>query len=362
MKHPSDGTLRRLLDDPQAVPLVVKDHALTCEICRASMEAIRSDAAHAEAIFSGTGNAPSVDSAYRRFLSAQREGKSPGIRLQGPARPWMRPATVGAVVFALAGVLAFTPVGSFAAGLLTIFEPQTVAPVPVSPGAIASAVKGLQAFGTLQGNGGGHDSEVASAAQAGTTAGLDVLVPGWLPSGLGSATYTVTSGRTLSFTFSQQKAEAWAAQQGQTLSPMPTGMDGATLYGTFYPGEAAVYGITTSGSAPQLVIAETKAPVVTSSGPTVTEISGYLASIPGISPELKADIQSFGNPTSVLPIPIPITKASGQTVTIQGVQGVAVDLTGGLGAGVVWEKGGVIYTVAGQIPLAEILQIASSLH
>ena len=61
---------------------------------------------------------------------------------------------------------------------------------------------------------------------------------------------------------------------------------------------------------------------MTSTGVTPTQLEDYLLAQPGISPQLAADIKAIGDPTTTLPIPVPVQFATSSKVTVQGVQGV----------------------------------------
>jgi anti-sigma factor RsiW len=101
---------------------------------------------------------------------------------------------------------------------------------------------------------------------------------------------------------------------------------------------------------------------VTSTGATVAQIEDYLLRQPGVSPSLAAEIRSIGDPETTMPIPIPIERAFGLRVTVQGVSGLGVGDNTGVGGVVVWQRGGIIYAVAGQLPQRDILAIAESLR
>jgi hypothetical protein len=233
--------------------------------------------------------------------------------------------------------------------------------------------------------------QVASAAAAAAATGLVVHAPASLPAGVPTnVTYTVLSQGTASFTFSAAKAQAAAAATGKTLPPMPAGLDGSTLQVTIGPAVVATYGGTMGiggegtrlrgrhagikgvatgraaehpeGNMPSLVVAEAAQPRITSTGATVKEIEDYLLAQPGVSPQLAAEIKAIGDPTTALPIPVPVERATAQTVQVQGVSGLAVGDNTGIGSGVIWEKDGVVYGVAGALPESQILAIANSLQ
>src|SRR5258708_39375271 len=133
------------------------------------------------------------------------------------------------------------------------------------------------------------------------------------------------------FTFDSSKAAAAAAKTGKSLPALPNGMEGAKLTVTVGPAILEVYGnlkantnTNSSSSAqdiniPQLVIAESSAPVVTSSQVTAKQLENYILSIPGISKELSAAIKAIGDPSSTLIIPIPIQYATSTSLTAHAV-------------------------------------------
>jgi hypothetical protein len=113
---------------------------------------------------------------------------------------------------------------------------------------------------------------------------------------------------------------------------------------------------------PPLVIVQAPVPNVTSTGATVAQIEDYLLRQPGVSPTLAAEIRSIGDPETTMPIPIPIERAFGQRVTVQGVSGLGIGDNTGVGGVVVWQRAGIIYAVAGQLPQRDIMAIAESLR
>jgi hypothetical protein len=108
------------------------------------------------------------------------------------------------------------------------------------------------------------------------------------------------------------------------------------------------------------VIAQTRVPTVDSTGATAAELEDYLLSQPGVPPDIAAQIRAIKDPSSTLPIPIPKGLATTEQVQVNGVQGLLIKAV--LGAGVVWQKNGVIYAVGGQLTPEQVLAIATSLH
>jgi hypothetical protein len=383
--HLDDGVLRRLYDEPAALPQD-RAHLVACAECKVRFAAIQADARHAASLFAVTPARPpnataalarvraqlssevvrtetarkSIDQPFRRvpmYVAAQRR------RLTSPLGAFALAAAV------VAGV-AFSPAASLANGFLTIFEPKEIVALPVTTSELQS-LPNLSAYGTMSGGHGSRALQASSAAQAATLAGTTLHVPGWLPSGVPSTIfYQVMPASTATFTFSAAKVRASAAATGRALPPMPPSLDGSSIRATVGP-----VVITTYGSAllqndsrrrreviPSLVVLQAPAPSVASTGASVQQILDYLLAQPGISPALVTEIKAIGDPTSTLPIPIPIDLATAQSVHINGASGLAIGDNTRVGSGVVWEQDGMVYGVAGGMPESDILAIARSLH
>ena len=182
---------------------------------------------------------------------------------------------------------------------------------------------------------------VTSAAEAQTVSGLKVPTVASLPSGVSTTvTYAAMPQAVAVFTFSKDKAAAAAAQAGKTLPALPAGMEGAQLTVTVGPAVAEIYGNMNKPSAssdisqlglPQLVVAESTAPVATSAQVTVKQLEDYLIAQPGISAELKAAIKAIGDPSTTLPVPIPLGQAAATNVSVHGTNGLFIGDSTGLG-------------------------------
>jgi len=110
-----------------------------------------------------------------------------------------------------------------------------------------------------------------------------------------------------------------------------------------------------------LVVVQAPAPRVYSTGASVREIVDYLLAQPGISANLAAQVRAIGDPSTTLPVPIPMSRAAAQPVLVQGVQGLAVGDETGVGGGVIWQRGGMVYAVAGPLRESDLLAVANSL-
>src|SRR3989304_3632622 len=256
----------------------------------------------------------------------------------------------------------YTPLRSYAEGFLTIFPPKQFVAVPLTESDLSN-LPSLQDYGTLVQPFYPEAVRVDSAEAASSMSGMRVLVPANLPSGVESAPrYEVMPGRSAIFTFSAGKAQAAAGARGQQLPPMPAHFAGRSLQIvvgaivlTTYPGPE-----NTQLPIPSLVIGQAEAPVVRSTGVSVEELQQYLAQ-PGISQGLAQAVRGLGDPAATLPIPIPLNMAAAHPVQVQGVSGLAVADSTGLGSGVIWEKDGLAYGVAGPLLESELLAVANPL-
>ncbi|HEY8854355.1 MAG TPA: hypothetical protein VIN12_03675 [Candidatus Dormibacteraeota bacterium] len=363
MAHLSDGTLRRKFDDADSVTESDNRHYSACADCQSRYATMAEDARTVAGALAVPDIKVDVASAFSRVRSAPAAQLRFGIRLPivSPAsRPVMGLLAASFVVLALV-------VTGIAEGIF--FQPKSVQAVPVSVADLQS-LSGLTDFGTLTWTTKPAPQLVTSATEAATVSGLNVPAVGTLPSGVSSnVTYAAMPAAVGVFTFDAAKAAAAAAKAGKTLPAMPAGMDGSKLTVTVGPAVVEIFGNLNTGAAadasqltlPQLVVGESSAPVVTSSGVSTQQLEDYLLSLPGVSPQLAAAIRAVKDPSTTLPIPIPIEYATSTSVKVQGVDGVAVGDNTGLGAGVIWIKGGTVYGVAGSLKQDVILDIANGL-
>jgi hypothetical protein len=268
----------------------------------------------------------------------------------------------GAFVALIAAVttLGLTPAGSIAQSFINLFEPQQVATIQVSAADLRSLSQ-LQHFGRVSFPGALAPRHVSDAQAASAASGMQVLTPSFRPQGTPSAArYEVLAGGTGSFTFSTSRARSWAAAYHTQLPAVPAGIDGSTLSVTTGNTVLATYSAGT-GSLPDLVIGQTQAPRIATTGASVHDMEAYVLSLPGLSSTLRTQIQSLGNPTSVLVLPVPTDLATSHAVTVNGAHGYAISDNTGLGSVVIWEKDGVIYGVGGTLSESAALQTAGSL-
>ena len=281
---------------------------------------------------------------------------------------WLKGLSAAATVALVATVLT---VSGLAETILTIFEPKQIVAVPITSSDLRGA-SSFDAYGTLTWTEQPKPYDVPDVRTAARESGMTVVIPSNLPAGVGAPRYGVMPKTTATFTFSAEKARQAAATQKRTPPPMPANMDGSKLFITGGPAVVAFYddGTTPTGATgaspftgmPKLVVAQGKPPVVQSDGVTVDQLQSYLLQQPGISPQLAAQIRAIKDPSSTLPVPIPVDMATSKKVTVQGVEGIFVGDSTGLGSAVIWQKDGIVYGVAGTLTEQQVLAVANSLH
>jgi hypothetical protein len=362
--HLSEGTLRRMVDDPGVHSGADARHFKTCAECQARYKTVSEDARAIASLMTTPDLKVDVASAFSRVRLAPAARPRFGFRL-----PVLRPGSRPMVLALAAAVAAVALLATAIAQDKNTFSPNTVTPVPVTVADMQSLSQ-LSAYGTVSWTEQPQLQIVTSAAEATSISGLQVPTVASLPTGVSTTvTYAAMPQAAAVFTFSQAKAAATAAQTGKALPALPAGMDGAQLTVTVGPAVAEIYGNfnkpssadITQVSLPQLIVAESSAPVATSTQVTVKQLEDYILAQPGLSPELTAAIKAIGDPSTTLPIPVPVQFATSSSVPIQGVQGLALGDNTGVGAGVIWVKNGVVYGVVGTVKQLDAIDIANHL-
>src|SRR5438128_1803269 len=353
-----------MVDDADARSGADAAHLEGCSECQARMNVVAEDASSIAALLAVPEARVHVGAAFQRVM--QQPKSQPALVRFPILRPASRPtfALVAAVVAAAVVIVAFTFSGFF-------FKPTTVKTVPVTV-ADVQALSQLADYGTITWSKEPQLQATTSAADAAAIAGgMQPPVVAQLPVGVSTTvTYGGMSEAQATFTFSAAKAAAAAAAKGQTPPTLPAEMDGATLTITVGPAVGEIYSNMnkpTTGSStdqinlPQLIIAKSASPKVTSTQVTAQQLEDYILAQPGISDQLKNAIKAIGDPSTTLLIPVPIEYATSTPVNVQGVEGVALGDNTGVGSGVVWVKNGSVYVVAGSIKQSDAIDIANNL-
>jgi len=360
MYHVPSPVLRRLADEPLAVPDRSRRHLAGCDRCQAQSSQVAGDAALAARLLSAPAEISDIDLEWillQDRLASPDAAQRPAGRAPGRMPRRLAHVSVGAGTAVVAGVLA---VGAAAATVLnTVYAPTRVAPVEVNAGDLraienvtgigtgqlpASGSRQLT-FGEVSWTTAGGPQQVSSIARASAITGLAFPTPGTLPAGVGAISQIMAQPRvTATIRFSQNAGP---------------GVAGSTLEVTAGPAIAVQYGGATGGSdLPTLAIAAARRPVASSTGATASQLETFLLSRPGLPAGLVQELRLLGKPGGILPVPVP----SGMWEQLQGVGGVPAVLVtdpGAFASAVIWEsRDGVVHAVGGLLDKEDALGVA----
>jgi hypothetical protein len=301
-----------------------------------------------------------TETGLTRFAATVRRTDARSARRVLPAVALARPMKWLAAAAGIVVVATTLSMTGLADTILQIFETKQFAAVTVTATDLQTLGQ-LSQFGTLTWSAQPNPHPVASMAAASAETGLpafSVTVPASVTA---TAQYGVLARTTATFVFDASLARTSAAAVGRTAPPMPAKLDGSTLVFTGGPAIVVTYGAMGAGSG-TLMVGVAKAPTVSSDGASVSEIQAYLLSQPSVSPALAAQIRAISDPSSTLPVPIPVGQAAAKNVRVHGVSGLFIGDSTGLGSGVIWQQNGLVYYVAGTLTEAETIAAANSLR
>ncbi len=363
MRHPTEGTLRRLIDEPAGVSDADRRHVAGCPQCAGALATIGEDAALVHAALGTDSQDVDTDKAWQRLSGAvldaqpaRREGQRMARSHRRSLGFLKRPLVAAAVVLAvLAGG------GTAAAnGWLQIFRTEQIAPVNLSTADLI-ALPDLSAYGDLVMTGGGDLHGVPDAATAAAQTGLDVPDVSELPKGVsGDPVLQVVEQISATFTFSAAKTAAAAGQEGNSLPPMPPGLDGNQVRLVAGPGVAQVW--SQAQGVPSLLVGRAVAPTAFSSGVPFETVRDYLLSLPGLPDQVAAQLRTFSADGSTLPLPVPADQVDTSSADVNGVSATVLTRKDRTMAAVVWVADGVLTAVAGPLDADEVLLIARNLR
>jgi hypothetical protein len=362
MRHPSEGVLRRLVDEPSGVTADDRAHIASCSTCLPALDTARAEARLVGAALA-TSTTVDTDAAWARFATSDTAtAPAPRPVIAAPGRGRWRPALRRPVVAALSAVVLVAGAGVAAANdWLPIFRTEQVDPVEVSTGDLV-ALPDLSAYGDVEVLQAPDPVQVADADAARERTGLDVPEVAALPDGVtGNPSYQAAGVVSGTFTFSADKAARAAAADGQALPPVPAGLDGTSLRLQAGPGVAAVWSQPTG--VPTLVVARVVAPTVDASGGVDFEtVRDYILSLPGVPDALSGQLRDLSKDGGTLPLPVPAALVTTSTADVDGVAATVLTSRNGLFAGVVWVEDGVMTGVAGSLSAEELLSVARDLR
>lgn len=369
MRHIPDGVLRRLDDEPLAVPDRVTDHVAACGRCGARRAEIADDREYVAQLFTAPRLVPDIDIAWarlqRELVSSQADGAG-GRRRRARRRrrrAWFPRVSlrtglaIGAVGIVVAGTAA-------AATLTTIFAPAHVAPVSLSQSdlrAIATltglgdspALGGFSTpngsstlrFGTITWSS-GTPHPALSLAHAAAEAGFPVTLPARLPAGVGAVERVIV----------QPRVRATVSFNSTAAS-----LSGSTVTLDAGPAVVAEYAGSSTADVPTLGVATVRRPTARSTGATLRQIEAFLLSQRGVPPGLAQEVRLLGDLRTTLPVPVP-PGVSVRSVQVRGWPGVLLADSSNAASAVIWEDGrGLIHTVVGILDSQDVLNVAAQL-
>ena len=342
MRHPTEGTLRHLVDEPAGVADADREHVAGCSTCLAGLAAAREDADFAAAALAIDVDVD-VDAAWQRLSTAAPAPGRPAPPRAGRARALLRRPVVAAI--AAAAVLAGAGVAA-GNGWLKIFQTKEVAPVSLSAADIV-AVPDLDDYGNLVVTREPDLHRVSGAAAAAAETGLDVPEVSTLPRGVRGAPVYQAGGRmTATFTFAGERP--------------PPALEGARVRLVAGPGVAQVW--TQRSGVPALIVGRAVPPRAFSTGVSFETVRDYLLSLPGMTDEVAAQLRSFNADGSTLPLPVPARRFTTSSEQVNGVPATVLAARDHTLAAVVWVDDGVMTAVAGSLDADEVLSVARGLR
>jgi hypothetical protein len=369
VRHVPDGVLRRLDDEPLAIPDRATDHVAGCARCSARRGQIAEDTERAAQLLWVPRPVLDLDLAWASFQreldrGPQRRGDRgraarpvPRRRPRFPSVSLRAALIIGAIAIVVAGTAA-------AATLTTIFSPTHVAPVSVTAGdlrAISNVIglgdnRALGGFSTPAGSTALRFGTLkwtsppaqppSTLAQASAAAGFPVPLPSHLPAGVGAV---------------QQVSVQPRVSATLTFNAAAGSLDGSSLTLDAGPAVLAQYGGTNGTDVPTLAVVTMPRPTGISTGASLAQIEAFLLRQPGISPALAEEVRLLGDLKTTLPVPVP-SGASERSVQIAGRPGVLLADSSDAAAAVVWEDGrGMLHVVAGILDTHDVLNVAGQL-
>ncbi|GAB7044127.1 MULTISPECIES: hypothetical protein [Catenuloplanes] len=346
MRHPAEGTLRRLADEPSAITDPDRAHVASCPECQENLSTVRTEAALIGAALH-TEAAPDVDAGWRRLSAAFAAPMTAAeaVRVSRRSTPrWRGPmVAVAAAVALLTGATA-----AVATDWLRVFHTEEIAPITISQADLL-ALPDLSAYGEVEVAEEPHVREVPDAAAARAASGLAVPEVPALPRGVtGDPVYQAGDRATVIFTLDGDRAGA-------------PELDGARFRLTAGPGVAAVWA--EDRGVPALIVGRAVAPAAYSdSGADFATVRDHLLSLSGLPADVASRLRSFTGDGTTLPLHVVDEKLTSAPADVNGTPATVITSRDGVLAAVVWVRDGVVTAVAGSLSADEVLTVARDLR
>ncbi|BEL05065.1 hypothetical protein Q0Z83_032560 [Actinoplanes sichuanensis] len=346
MRHPGDGLLRRLLDEPDGVADSDRSHVDDCPSCASRLMAVSSDADDVASALRFDVDVD-VDAAWSRLLAgADHEAPVP-VR---PRRRWKRTPFVAVVgVIALLGGASAAAAGNW----FQIFHTEQVTPITV-PQADLVQLPELDEFGTMRVESRPRIRDVDDARTAREATGLASPRITNLPMGVTGQPRFLVGDRVLGvFTFDRAKAEK---ALGRPVPEPPAGLATTEFRLTAGPGLAAVW--PGNSGAPALMIGRVVAPKGFSNGVPFETARDYLLSLPGLPASVSGQLKAFTKEGGTLPLIVNESSESSFTTKVGKAPATVLTTDSGALSAVFWVEGGFINVVGGSLSTDEVLRVA----
>ncbi len=357
MRHPTEGTLRRLLDEPAGVSDADREHIAACPTCLSALAAAHADAAVAGVSMTGDAVAD-VDAGWRRLTGVVMVEQP--RRVAVPATGRRRRSVLRSPLVAVLGVALLLAGAGIAAAAdwLPIFRTQQIEPVTITQADMV-ALPDLSAYGEVEVEESPDVRQVADAAAAQAATGLPVPSVTDLPAGVSGVPVIQVGGQaSVVFTFSAAKAAQAAGSA--TLPPPPPGLDGARFRLVAGPGLVETW--SADSGLPGLLVARAVAPVGYSTGVPFEQARDYLLTLPGLPQDLVTQLQAFSGDGTTLPLPLPADMVSASESEVGGVPAQVLTARDGTMTAVIWVQDGIVTAVGGSLSADEALSVARGLQ
>ncbi|GIE28336.1 hypothetical protein Ait01nite_013810 [Actinoplanes italicus] len=347
MRHPGEGVLRRLLDEPDGVADVDRLHVEDCTECGSRMASSAADALLIDSALDFDAEVD-VDAAWQRLSGSLATAEAPR-----PARPRRKP--VRTPIIAVVGVAALLGGASAAAAgnWFQIFRTEQVAPITV-PQADLVQLPELEEFGTMRAESRPKIRNVDDAREAREATGLASPRITNLPVGVTGQPRYLVGDRVLGvFQFDRAKAEK---ALGQPIPEPPAGLATTEFRLTAGPGLAAVW--PGNSGMPALMVGRVVAPRAFSNGVPFETARDYLLSLPGLPESLAGQLRAFSKDGGTLPLIVKEGSESSFTTKVGKAPATVLSTEGGALSVVFWVEDGFVNVAGGSLSTDEVLRVA----
>ena len=284
----------------------------------------------------------------------------------------LRTAAQAAVLLLVVGMFAFPGVRAGAAAFLDLFRVVNFAAVPVQPDRLSTllAQQGLDLPRMLGEQvtvlkAAGATRTVATGEEAGTLAGIRVLLPGWQPVGLEQQRIDVSTDRSWSITASAQKLQRLLDAFGINDLSVPDRIDGQTALIYVHPAVHVTYG----GQAGHAVLVQSRQPEATlPAGVDLAQLAQIGLRVLGMERAEAARFAQSVDWRTTLLVPVPADASAFRQVNINGSAGLLIKVapkgSGGAPRGqtwLLWSSGDVVFALFGDLRPEELFEMAQSL-